>query len=146
VKGGRSGFSLLEVLVAVTIIGFGFAVVFAGMSGSLRGLDRVGDVERHVAQARLILAELDLVKQVRAGDSASGTFSDGTKWTLESSPFITPINEGPRTNPGSVVRINLTLDWPGRNGPQKQVIETYRYTTASAIAIPPLEEQLRELQ
>src|ERR1700693_4835384 len=97
----RRGFSLLEVLVAVTIIGLAFSAVFAGMSGSLRGLGRVESSERRVEQARLKLAELDLIKRLRPRDSASGQFDDGTRWTLESGPFIAPIEEGPRRNPAA---------------------------------------------
>jgi prepilin-type N-terminal cleavage/methylation domain-containing protein len=142
----RRGFSLLEVLVAVTIIGLAFSAVFAGMSGSLKGLQRVERTERRVEQARLKLAELDLIKRLRPRDSASGQFDDGTQWTLESVPFIAPIEEGPRRNPASVIRLDLTLEWMGRNGPQKQVIQTYRYLQADATPIPSLEEQLLGLQ
>jgi prepilin-type N-terminal cleavage/methylation domain-containing protein len=142
----QRGFSLLEVLVAVTIIGVGFSVVFAGMSGSLKGLQRVESTEHRVEQARLKLAELDLIKRLRPRDTATGQFDDGTRWTLESVPFIAPIEEGSRRNPASVIRINLTLEWMGRNGPQKQVIQTYRYLQADASPIPSLEDQLHGLQ
>jgi prepilin-type N-terminal cleavage/methylation domain-containing protein len=140
------GFSLLEVLVAVTIIGIGFSVVFAGMSGSLTGLGRAESTDRRVEQARLKLAELDLIQRLRPSDSASGQFDDGTRWTLESVPFIAPIEEGPRRNAASVIRINLTLEWMGRNGPQKEVIQSYRYLQADSTTIPSLEEQLNGLQ
>jgi prepilin-type N-terminal cleavage/methylation domain-containing protein len=142
----QRGFSLLEVLVAVTIIGIGFSVVFAAMSGSLKGLGRVETNDRRVELARTKLAELDLIKKIRPQDSASGTFPDGTRWTLKSSFFISPILEGPRSNPGSVIRLDLTLEWKGRNGLQRQVIETYRYQLADPMPIPSLEDQLRALQ
>src|SRR5437016_146314 len=112
----RRGFSLLEVLVAVTIIGIGISVVFAGMSGSFRSLGRVEDNERRVELARMKLAELDLTKRLRPLDSAAGVFDDGTRWRLESSPFIAPIEEGTRRNAASVIRIDLTLEWQGRQG------------------------------
>jgi len=140
------GFSLLEVLVAVTIIGIGFSIVFAGMSGSVRGLDRVQSNERRVEWARYKLAELDLIKRIRPNDSASGVFQDGMRWTLQTSPFISPIEEGPRRNLGSVMRVDLTMEWMGRNGMQKRTVQTYRFQAADSIPIPALEEQLRGLQ
>jgi len=142
----RRGFSLLEVLVAVTLIGIGFSVVFAAMSGSLRGLARVEALDRRVELARTKLAELDLIKRVRSQDSATGVFPDGTRWTLRSSPFIAPIAEGPRANSSSVIRVDLTIEWDGRNGKQTQVIQTYRYQPADGATVPSLEEQLRDLQ
>ena len=142
----RRGFSLLEVLVAVTIVGFGFSLVFAGMSGSLKGLGRVEDTERRVELARLKLAELDLIQKIRPRDSATGQFDDGTRWTVASFPFIAPIEDGPLRNAASVIRIDLTLEWMGRNGIQKRVIQSYRSQQSDSTPIPSLEEQFHALQ
>jgi prepilin-type N-terminal cleavage/methylation domain-containing protein len=141
----QRGFSLIEVLVAVTIIGIGFAVVFAGMSGSIRGLQRADAVDHRVELARLKLAELDLIKRIRPNDSTSGVFADGTRWTLQSRPFIAAVEEGPKRNPASIIKIDLTLEWVGRES-QKRVIETYRYQDSDSTVIPSLDEQLRALQ
>jgi prepilin-type N-terminal cleavage/methylation domain-containing protein len=140
------GFSLLEVVVAVTIIGIGFSVVFSGMSGSLRSLDRVEDNDRRLELARYKLAELDLVPRIRPNESASGVFEDGTRWTIETSPFIAPIEEGARRNPASVIRVNLTLEWMGRQGARRQVIRTYRYQPGGTTPIRSLTEQLNDLR
>jgi prepilin-type N-terminal cleavage/methylation domain-containing protein len=140
------GFSLLEVLVAVTIIGIGFSIVFAGMSGSVRGLERVQNNERRVELARYKLAEVDLLKKIRPNDSVSGVFEDGTRWTLQTSPFILSVEEGPRRNAASVIRVDLTLEWMGRNGMQKRTVQTYRYQSVDSMPIPSLEEQLRGLE
>jgi prepilin-type N-terminal cleavage/methylation domain-containing protein len=142
----QRGFSLLEVLVAVTLLALGFAAVFAGMSGSIKGLERAAAADHRVELARMKLAELDLIKKIRPLDTASGVFEDGTKWTLSSSPFIVPIAEGVRRNSTSVIRIDLTMEWPGRSGPQRQVIQTYRFQREDTNTSPSLEEQLRELQ
>jgi hypothetical protein len=99
-----------------------------------------------VELARFKLAELDLIKKIRPNDTASGVFEDGTRWTLRSSPFIAPIEDGPRRNSASVIRIDLTMEWMGRNGTQKRVIQTYRYQMVDSTPVPSLEEQLRNLQ
>jgi len=141
----QRGFSLLEVLVAVTIIGIGFSVVFSGMTGSVRGLQRVEANDHRLELARFKLAELDLIRRIRPDDSATGVFDDGTRWTLKSTPFI-PAVEGARPNPASVIRVDLTLEWMGRRGMQQRIIRTYRYQQANAEATPSLEEQLRDLR
>jgi prepilin-type N-terminal cleavage/methylation domain-containing protein len=140
------GFTLLEVLVAVTILGLGFATVFAGISGSLRSIERVRTMDQHVELARQKLAELDLLQRIRPADSASGQFPDGTHWTLQSSPFIEPVTEGELKNAASIIRIDLTIEWMGRSGPQKQTIQSYRYQVVENLPIPSLEQQLHELQ
>jgi prepilin-type N-terminal cleavage/methylation domain-containing protein len=140
------GFSLLEVLVALTLIGICFSVVFAGMSGSIKNLERIEITGRQVELARLKLAELDLIPNIRSDDSATGISADGTRWTIQSYPFIAPIEEGPRRNAASVIRIEITLEWPGRNGMQKRIIQTYRFQPGNTAPIPSLEEQLRGLQ
>src|SRR5262245_23620739 len=139
----RRGFTLLEVLVAVTILGIGFSLVFAGMSGSLRALESVQTTDRRVELARYKLAEIDLVKRIRPNDSATGVFEDGTRWTVQSSPFVLPVQDGQRVNRASVIKIDLTLEWLGRNGVQKRVIQTYRYDSGDTSPVPSLEEQLR---
>ena len=142
----QRGFSLLEVIVAVTLIGIGFSIVFAGMSGSLKSLAGVEANDHRVELARNKLAELDLIKRVRLNDSATGVFPDGTRWTLRTLPFIEPIEDGPRRNAASVIRVELTLEWMGRHAVQTQTIETYRYQVIDQSPIPSLEEQLRELE
>lgn len=140
------GFSLLEVLVALTVIGFGFAAVFAGMSGSLRGLGRAEETERRIELARMKLAELDLIKSVQPNDTAEGQFEDGTHWRLQTLPFIKPIQDGPQPNPSSLIQIDLTLEWMAHNGVQKRVIQTYRYVSDQTSPAPSLREQLHEIE
>lgn len=145
-KTRRAGFTLLEVLVALTIIGLGFSVVFAGMSGSLRSLDRAGAAAGRVELARQKLAEIDLMKRIPPADSATGLFEDGTRWTIQTIPFIPPARDGLHPTAASIIRVDLTIEWQGRNGSQKQVIQTYRYQIDDSTPILPLQEQIRELQ
>jgi hypothetical protein len=132
--------------VALTILGLGFSAVFAGISGSVRSIERVRGVDHRVELARQKLAELDLLQKIPPADSASGQFADGTRWTLQSSPFIASVKDGLQPNPASIIRIVLTIEWMGRNGIQKQSIDTYRYQLDQNQPIPSLEQQLHELQ
>ena len=79
----------------------------------------------------------------RAGDHAEGTFDDGTRWRIDTFGFVPPSE----TNPNSVVRIQLGVEWQGRNGPQQREITTYRFVpNPGSEPIRPLEEQLRALR
>lgn len=139
------GFTLIEVLVAMTVMAMSFAVLFSLSSRSLDGMRRARDVERRIEFARNKLAELRLVNQIVVGDRADGILDDGTKWNIEVLPFIQPVPEGPRRNPNSVVRIRFALEWQGRNEPQRWVIDSYRYVPQMAGARVPLQEKLRVL-
>ena len=50
--GPDGGFTLMEVLVAVTILGVGFVALFGVLSGSLRTVSRIGDRKRWSARPR----------------------------------------------------------------------------------------------
>jgi general secretion pathway protein I len=139
------GFTLIEVLVAMTILAMAFSVLFSLSSRSLDGMRRARDVERRVEFARKKLAELRLIP-VQAGDRAAGTLDDGTRWTVEVTPFIRPFDEGLRRNANSVVRMRLSFEWQGRYEPQKWSVDSYRFIKPGGPATPkPLGEKLREI-
>jgi prepilin-type N-terminal cleavage/methylation domain-containing protein len=144
-KARKSGFTLIEVLVAMTILAMAFSVLFALSSRSLDGMRRARDIERRVGFARVKLDELRLIDDLRAGDQASGGLDDGTRWRVEVMPFVQPVREGPGLTPDSVVRIQLSLEWQGRNEPQRWVIDSYRFVRYSTAVHVPLEEKLREI-
>ena len=137
------GFSLLEVIVALTIMSMVLTVVFHGMSASISSITRIEESDRRLTLARSKLAELDLCGPIRAGDNAAGTFEDGTRWRVETSNFIEPT----LTNPSSVVGINLKLEWEGRSGTQRRELKTYRFVPPQVNrTIRSLEDQLRDLR
>ncbi len=135
------GFSLLEVMVAVAILGISFSTIMSGMSTSLRTVTRVADSQRRIEQARLKLAELDLIATPRPGQQASGRFDDGTTWRIEVRSFIPP---DIRFANRSVVRIALELGWEGRAGPQTWDVSTYRVLPPQVGAPPPSLPSLME--
>jgi prepilin-type N-terminal cleavage/methylation domain-containing protein len=137
----QRGFTLLEVIVAMTILGLGFSAMFAGMSQSAHNITKLEQVEKREMLARNLLAELDLV-QLTSGATASGIFEDGTRWRLEVQPYIQPATQVS----ASVVRIELRLEWDARAGLQTRTIETYRLVRPTTTLPPSLEDQLRVLQ
>jgi prepilin-type N-terminal cleavage/methylation domain-containing protein len=140
-KNRAHGFVLLELIVAMTILGIGFSVFFASMSGSARNITRLERFQIREQSTRNLLAELDLIQSLRADDSASGTFGDGTRWHLDVEPFVQSLQ-----NPTSVVRIVLRLEWDGSSGIQTRTIETYRLARNITANARSLGDQLRELQ
>lgn len=139
------GFTLIEVLVAMTILAMAFSVLFSLSSRSLDGMRRARDIQRRVEFARTKLAELRLIA-VEAGDRAAGTLDDGTRWTVEIAPFIRSVAEGPRRSPNSVVRVRLSLEWQGRYELQKWAVDSYRFIEPADSTLPiPLDEKLHAI-
>ena len=139
------GFSLLEVVVALTIVGTVFTVVFRGLSVSIDTLNRVEDSNRRIELVRSKLAEIDLCPWIRAGEQVEGSFDDGTRWSVATSEFIAPT----AANGNSLMRIQLNLEWQGTAGNQRREITTYRFVSFQQYRptpVPSLEEQLRELR
>ena len=135
------GFVLLELIVAMTILGIGFSVFFASMSGSARNINRLERFQTREQSTRNLLAEMDLIQSLRPDDSASGTFADGTRWHLDVEPFVQSLQ-----NPNNLVRIALRLEWDGNSGIQTRTIETYRLPKNVTANARSLGDQLRELQ
>jgi general secretion pathway protein I len=137
-----AGFTLIEVIVAMTILAIGFSAVFAGMSQSAANIRKLEKVQRREMFTRNLLAQLDLVHALKLGDTATGSFDDGTRWRLEVQPFIPPSLQ----NANSVVRVELRMEWEGSAGPQNKTIETYRVVKPLPPDAPGLEGQLHVLQ
>jgi hypothetical protein len=127
--------------VALTILGLGFSALFAGMSQSSHNIRKLEDVQQREMLTRNLLAKLDLVQQLRPGDTARGTFDEGTRWRIEIQPFVIPTSQ----NPAGLVRVEFRLEWDGSGGLQTKTIETYRLVKTTASTAPGLEEQLRVL-
>ena len=138
----EKGFTLLEVIVAMTILGLGFSALFAGMWQSARNLSRLDKVQRREMFTRNLLAELDLVQQLTPGESSSGVFEDGTRWRLEIQPFVQPAPQ----SQASLIRVELRLNWEAATGIQRKTIETYRLVRMLDPTKPSLDQQLHALQ
>jgi prepilin-type N-terminal cleavage/methylation domain-containing protein len=137
---GARGFALLELIVALAILGAGFSVLFTSLSASARNIGRLQTFQRRRELVENLLAELELVQGLRAGDEARGVFTDGTRWSIDVRPFARTLQ-----NPDGLVRILLRVEWDGRSGPQVRTIETYRLERKQAPARS-LQDQLRDLQ
>lgn len=139
------GFSLLELLVALVIIGTSFTVLFSTVSTNLRSIRRVDNFEQRLLNAKSKLRELDLIQSFRPGDRSDGTFPDGTIWQIEVLPFLSPPPEiAPGTAP-SMVKLVMTLNWEGQAGRQSWKVETYRLNPPGT-GVRSLQEQLDALR
>ena len=78
----QSGFTLLEVLVSLTILAVGAALALSLISGSLGNIRKVQQRTRTVEHAEAVMELALLDDSIRQPTSFSGDFEDGTRWAV----------------------------------------------------------------
>jgi prepilin-type N-terminal cleavage/methylation domain-containing protein len=117
------GFTLLEVLVALTILAVGGALTLSLISGSLGNIRKVQLRTRSVehAEAMMELALLD--DSIRQPTSRSGDFEDGARWTLRVEDYAPPnppqmqSRDLPQNMPIKMLRYTLVMFSPDSRAP-----------------------------
>ena len=85
-----AGFTLLEVLVALTVLAIGTAITLSLISGSLGNIRKVQSRTRIVDHAQTVM-ELTLLDEAIQGPTIfSGDFEDGTRWAVRVEQYDIP--------------------------------------------------------
>ena len=121
----EAGVSLLEVLMAISLLGISFTAIFSGLSAALRTTDRLGLFDRGNDYAARKLSELVLDPSLAAGQVRSGVSPSGIGWQartqlVDSRPLSDP------KHPAQLVRILLKVSWSTRSGRQSLNLETLK--------------------
>jgi general secretion pathway protein I len=82
----QQGFSLLEILVAFSILALSLGVLMQIFSGATRNADLARDQTRATALAQSLLASTH-VEPVLTASENGGTTDDGLRWRIEVTPF-----------------------------------------------------------
>jgi type II secretory pathway pseudopilin PulG len=117
--------SLLEILMAISLLGISFAGIFSGLSAALRTTDRLDRIERGNDYAANKLRELMLDPSLAAGEVRSGVSASGISWeattqSVDSRPLSDP------EKPAQLVRIMLEVSWRTRLGRETVSLETLK--------------------
>jgi prepilin-type N-terminal cleavage/methylation domain-containing protein len=83
------GFTLLEVLVALVVLGLSLITIFELFQGGLQALFASGQYTKALMRAREKLEELALEGNLVVGQH-QGTFEDGLRWETQVSPYPMP--------------------------------------------------------
>ena len=118
------GFTLMEVLVAVTILGVGFVALFGVLSGTLGTVSRIEDRETLVRTSQMKLNEICLaLRQGREPAARSGEFGGKYRWRAEIEAAGGDEEEGPR-RAYRLARVRLQVAWPGSEAENRYQLET----------------------
>ena len=121
---GNAGFSLMEVLVAMALLGIVYTTLFSLLSGSLKNAGKIDERGRMLRSAHMKLNELVLRCRTGAGQSVlTGTFGSKYRWQARIEPI--DMAEGPPEKVKySVAKVRLLVSWEGTSGPQRYDLET----------------------
>ena len=124
----RRGFTLLEVLVATTIMAIAVTALVGNLTGSLRNLDRLTQKDRAATLAKRKMEELPLNPglprlQRLAGPWDPPNASDQQGWQL----LVTPYDVPPQAGPGAPILDRLQLDAWWMDGGARRVYTLVAY-------------------
>jgi prepilin-type N-terminal cleavage/methylation domain-containing protein len=121
----QAGLSLLEVLIAVSLLGISFTAIFSGFSAALRTTDRLDGFNLGNDYAARKLSELELDPSLAAGQVRSGVSPSGIWWRARTQLVDTrPLSDPDK--PVQLVRILLEVSWRTRSGRQTLNLETLK--------------------
>jgi general secretion pathway protein I len=113
-----SGFSLLEVIVALAIMAIGYITVLNLFSASIKSVGMSDQYMRAVRLANSKLSEMEMMNYET--ETFSGSFKDekGFNWSLDIEPYDSPLND-PEKNI-NLSKVILKVFW-GENEKQRNV-------------------------
>src|ERR1700757_4633276 len=123
-----SGFTLLEVVVALAIAGLALVGLFRAGSSGLFAVDTAARAEEAVQRAQSHLAAVGRDAALVEGDSA-GDDGGGYRWTLAVRPLTTRQSlapDGVSSTTTTMFNVEVAISWSGRAGDRSVVLRTLR--------------------
>lgn len=114
------GFTLLEVIVALAILGIGFALAMELLATGVRSAKASEDYTQAVLLARQKMAEVAVTRNL-AGSADTGEFDGGFRWTSEVQPLAQE-----EELPGRLYSVRVRVSWLGRRGEKSVDLQTLR--------------------
>lgn len=121
----QAGVSLLEVLIAITILGLSFTAMFSGFSTALRTTGRLDHYNQVVAFANSKLNEVMAEAEMVPGQELSGVSQNGWRWRARAEL----VEERPgliAARPLQLLRVEVKVTWSSPNGEQTLTLETLK--------------------
>ena len=129
-----SGFTLLEVVVALAIAALAIVGLFQAAGGGLLAVSTAGRVEEAVQRAQSHLAAVG-----RSAALIQGEFTNddggGYHWRLRARPVGTRQVADPNGSPTAsapLFDVEVAISWPGRRGERSVVLKTMRLSATAS--------------
>jgi general secretion pathway protein I len=115
VRRGQRGFTLLEVVVALAVLGVGAALALSVVSGSLGNIRKVQSRTRTVQHAESVIETVLLEETITNPTVLRGDFEDGTTWVVQVTevqvppPQMLPGMSQPQVNPVKLLAFSVQV-------------------------------------
>jgi general secretion pathway protein I len=127
----RRGFTLLELIVATTIMAIAVVGLIAGLSNSTRNATRLLDYDRAVQLARLRMNDLLLDQRIPLNVRVEGRFDPAISGGLDAGwrARVSTAEMPPAPAPGqtSIQRVELEVWWTSGAKERSFALEGYRF-------------------
>ena len=135
------GFTLLEMIVATTIMAIAVVGLLLGISTSTRNAARLQDHDRAAQLARVRMNDLLLERTLPLNTLMSGEFDPAQAGGLESGwrARVTPFEMPPSPQPGetAIDRLELEVWWRAGGHERSFMIDAYRPRLLTAADLAP---------
>jgi len=131
VRGENQGFTLLEVLVAMAILGIGLVVIIELFSGGLRLGRTSEEYTKAVGYARMKLEEISMAKRLEEGIE-EGEFDREYRWQVEVKKvdLLPPGRETSYQPPVALYWVRIDVLWKSGTRERTTALESYRVLKA----------------
>lgn len=120
-----AGVTLLEILIAISILGICFGALFSSFFTALRTTDRVDRYTQAIEFAHAKLNELLADPTLGAGEKRVGATASGLRWQAATQVVDQRPGAGP-DKPIQLLRIVLEVSWPAPTGRQSFALQTLK--------------------
>ena len=117
----HAGFTLLEVVIALALLGLVLAALSQGVRGALIGSDKAGGLQTALTLAESRLAELGVAGKLQPGTESGDV--GGLHWTTRVEPYGEAQN-APDLPP--LFQLRVTVSWRQRAAMRDVTLETLR--------------------
>ena len=128
-RGRQRGYTLIEVLVAFTVLALALTFLLGTLSGSTRQVRWSADAGRAALHAQSLLAEVGVGGVLEAGRE-EGELEDGRyRWRLSVEPWVDPlVPAGAPQDPFAtrLMALRLEVAWGEGGRAQRLVVESLR--------------------
>ncbi len=121
----RRGFTLIEVVVSMAILGLAGSALFSLFGRSIDNIRRMEDLHSYQLAGEEVMSRVFLLGRLPADGEAQGRFDQiDADWTVRVLPWIPETLEGRPDQ--AIVRIEVEIEWDGRSGRRNLLLETMR--------------------
>ena len=117
------GFTLVEILVALAVLGVVGGALLQLFHGSLRNVALSADYSRAALLARSKLAELEAREVFLVGEE-QGRFDDDYFWNLRAAEYAETAEASPTPGPLAPVAVSLSVGWHDGDAERWYTVQT----------------------